>query len=158
MEYYYSGTESVWCWNWNHLVCRKLKCEINHPSQSTVVNLGKKQKWCFMWCPWSQWSNFVLTIHHRCKWDWTEMLFLSLWEQRLYEFLFVWIQKDVVERKGAICTNWNAEYLLEDLSGQKQKTKHENIINQKLEHLDVIFRVLVFRIRVLLYKISFFVL
>ena len=49
MEYYYPGTESLWCGNWNHLVCRRRKCEVDHPSQSTVVNLGKKQKWCSLW-------------------------------------------------------------------------------------------------------------
>ena len=54
MEYYYSGTESWWCGNWNHLACRRWKCEVDHPSQSTEVNLGKKQKWCSLWYPWSQ--------------------------------------------------------------------------------------------------------
>ena len=54
MEYYYSGTESLWFGNWNHLVCRRSKCEDDHPSQSTVVNPGKKQKWCSLWRPWSQ--------------------------------------------------------------------------------------------------------
>ena len=54
MEYYYSGTESLWCGNWNHLACRRWKCEVDHPSQSTEVNLGKKQKSCSLWCPWSQ--------------------------------------------------------------------------------------------------------
>ena len=67
------------------------KCEIDHPSQSTVVNLGKKQTWCSLWCPWSQVQqdtsgpdNFRIlgclwTIHHRCtcKWDWTEILNVS---------------------------------------------------------------------------------
>ena len=91
MEYYYSGTESLWCGNWNHLVCRRSKCEVDHPSQSTVVNLGKKQKWCSLLCPWSKVQqdtsgpdNFRIrgclwTIHHRCtcKWDWTEMLYVS---------------------------------------------------------------------------------
>ena len=91
MEYYYSGTESRWCGNWNHLVCHRSKCEVDHPSQSTVVNLGRKQKWCSLWCPWSQVQqdtsgpdNFRIlgclwTIHHRCtcKWDLTEMLNVS---------------------------------------------------------------------------------
>ena len=91
MKYYYSGTESLWCGNWNHLACRRWKCEVDHPSQSTEVNLGKKQKWCSLWCPWSQVQqdtsgpdNFRIlgclwTIHHRCtcKWDWTEMLNVS---------------------------------------------------------------------------------
>ena len=36
MEYYYLGTESLWCVNWNHLVCRKWKCEVDHPSQPTL--------------------------------------------------------------------------------------------------------------------------
>ena len=48
----------------------------------------------------------------------------------------------------------NADCLLEDFTG----TSDENIVNYKLKHLDdVIFRVLVFRIRVLLHKICFFV-
>ena len=37
MEYYYSGTESLWCGKWNHFVCHKWKCEVYHPSRSTVV-------------------------------------------------------------------------------------------------------------------------
>ena len=69
-------------------VCRRWKREVDHPSQSTVVNLGKKQKWCSLWCSWSQVQqntsgpdNYRIlgclwTIHHRCtcKWDRTEML------------------------------------------------------------------------------------
>ena len=72
-------------------VCRRWKCEVDHPSQSTEVNLGKKQKWCSLWCPWSEVQqdtsgpdNFRIlgclwTIHHRCtcKWDWTEMRTVS---------------------------------------------------------------------------------
>ena len=91
MECYCSGTERLWCGDWNHLVCRRSKCEVDHPSQSTVVNPGKKQKWCSLLCPWSQvqqdtsgQDNFRIlgclwTIHHRCtcKWDWTEMLNVS---------------------------------------------------------------------------------
>ena len=88
MEYYYLGTESWWCGNWNHLVCRRSKCEVDHPSQSTVVNLGRKQKWCSLWSQIQQdtsgQDNFRIlgclwTIHHRCtcKWDWTEMLNVS---------------------------------------------------------------------------------
>ena len=100
MEYYYSGTESMWYGNWNHFVCHRWKCEVDHPSQSTLVSLGKKQKWCSLWCPWYQVQQdpsgpdscrtlgCLWTIHHRCtcKWDWTEMLFLSRWRQRLIKF------------------------------------------------------------------------
>ena len=43
MEYYYSGTESLGCGNLKQLVCRKWKREVDHPSKSTVVNLGKEQ-------------------------------------------------------------------------------------------------------------------
>ena len=76
------------------------------------------------------------------------------WEQRLYEIRFVWIQKEVGEKRGTIRTHRNTDYLLEDFSGKN----HENIVNLKLKHLDdLIFRVLVFRIRVLLHKICFFV-
>ena len=91
MECYYSGMGKFVMWKWNHLVCRRWKCEVDYPSQSTVVNLGKKQKLCSLWCLWSQVQqdtygpdNFqilgcLLTIHHRCtcKWDWTEMLNVS---------------------------------------------------------------------------------
>ena len=149
MEYYYSGTESLWCVNWNHLVCRRWKCEVDHHSQLTVVNLGKKQKLCSLRCLWSKvqqdtycTDNFRIlcrlwTINHQCtcKWDWTEMLnvsfpfflflfplpfweFLSLWEQRLHEVRFVWIQKDVDEKRGTIHTHWNADCLLGDFSGK----------------------------------------
>ena len=34
MNFYYSGTESLWWGNWNILVCRKWKCEVHHHSQS----------------------------------------------------------------------------------------------------------------------------
>ena len=83
LEYYCLGTESLWCGNWNHLACRRWKCEVDHPSQSTEVNLGKKQKWCSLWCPWSQVQqdtsgpdNFRIlvclwTIHHRCTCKWS---------------------------------------------------------------------------------------
>ena len=37
------------CGNKNHLFCRKRKCEVDHPSQLTEVNIGKKQQWCFLW-------------------------------------------------------------------------------------------------------------
>ena len=91
MEYYYSGTENLWYGNWNHLFCRRWKYEVNHPSQSTVVNLGKKQKWCSLWCPWSHVQQdtsgpehfrilgCLWTIDHQCTWkcDWTEMLTVS---------------------------------------------------------------------------------
>ena len=65
--------------------------EVDHPSQSTLVILGNKQKWYFLWCPWSQVQQDISgpdtvrrlgclwAIHHRCtcKWDWTEMLTVS---------------------------------------------------------------------------------
>ena len=53
------------------------------------------------------------------------MLFLFGWEQRLYEFRYVWIQKDVGEKRYTIRTLWNADCLLEDFSGKN----HENIDN-----------------------------
>ena len=67
-------------------------------------------------------------------------MFISRWEQRLYEIRFVWIQKDVGEKRGTIRTHWNADCLLEDFSGKN----HKNIVNWKLKHLDdVVFRELV---------------
>ena len=53
------------------------------------------------------------------------MLFLSRWEQRLYEIRFIWIQYDVGEKRGTIRTHWNADCQLEDFSGKN----HENIVN-----------------------------
>ena len=53
------------------------------------------------------------------------LMFLSRWEQRLYEIRFVWIQKDVGEQRGTIRTHWNADCLLEDFSGKNR----ENIVN-----------------------------
>ena len=61
------------------------------PTQPTAVNLGKKQKWCSLWFPWSQVQQdtsgrdsfrilgCLWTINHRCvcKWDRTEMLTVS---------------------------------------------------------------------------------
>ena len=46
-------------------------------------------------------------------------MFLSRREQRLYEIRFVWIQKDVGEKRGTIRTHWNADCLLEDFSGNE---------------------------------------
>ena len=133
MEYYmyYSGTESLWCGNWNHLVCRRWKCEVDHPSQSTVVNLGKKQKCCSLWCPWSQVQqdtsgphNFRIlgclwTIHHRCtcKWDWTEMLTVSFPLRAIASYEYRKCRRE----EGTIRTHWNVDCLLEDLSGKNPR-------------------------------------
>ena len=57
-------------------------------------------------------------------WDWTQMLNVSF-PQRLYEIRFVWIQKNVGEKRGTIRTQWNADCLLEDFSGKN----HEIIVN-----------------------------
>ena len=46
-------------------------------------------------------------------------------ESKDYEIRFVWIQKDVGEKRGTIRTHWNADCLLEDFSGKN----HENIVN-----------------------------
>ena len=67
MEYYYTGTESLWCGNWNHLVCRRWKWEVDHPSQSTVVNLGKKQKLCSLWCLEMRWKMQIYRCKISCK-------------------------------------------------------------------------------------------
>ena len=51
-------------------------------------------------------------------------MFLSRWEQRLYEIRFVWMQKDVGEKRGTIRTHWNADCLLEDFSLWKPLMKN----------------------------------
>ena len=54
------------------------------------------------------------------------MLFvLSSWEQRLYEFRFVQVQKYVGYEMGTMCAHWNADYLLENLSPKD----HENAVD-----------------------------
>ena len=49
------------------------------------------------------------------------LFFLSSWVQRLYEFRFVWVQKNVGQERGTICAHWNADYLLENLSPEMFK-------------------------------------
>ena len=145
MEYYYSGTESLWCGNWNHLVCRRSKCEVDHPSKSTVVNLGKKQTWCSLWCPWSQVQqdtsgpdNFRIlgclwTIHHRCtcKWDWSEMLNVSfpLRVKTVWNPLRMNTERCRREA-GTIRTHWNADCLLEDFSGKSNNISFYMLLDQ----------------------------
>ena len=52
--------------------------------------------------------------------------------------------------EGHNFSHWNTDYLLENLSSKN----NENVVYQKLKHLhDVIFRVLVFGVRVFLYKV-----
>ena len=48
-------------------------------------------------------------------------VFLSRLVHKLYEFRFVWIWKDVGEKRDAICTDWNADGLLKDHSGKNHK-------------------------------------
>ena len=50
----YPGTENLWYGNWNRHVCHKRKHEVDRPSRSTKVNLGKMQKCCSLSCLWSQ--------------------------------------------------------------------------------------------------------
>ena len=122
MEYYYSGTESLWCGNWNHLVCRRCKCKVDHPSQSTEVYLGKKQKWCFLWCPWSQvkqdtsgQDNFRIL---GCLWTILNRdanCFVPV-ESKDWNPLCM-----NTERGGRIRTHRNVDCLLEDFSGKKPR-------------------------------------
>ena len=46
-------------------------------------------------------------------------------EKRLYEIRFVWIEKDVGEKRGTLRTHWIADCLLEDFSGKNR----DNIVN-----------------------------
>ena len=54
--YYFSGTENLWYGNWNRHICHKWNYmyEVDSPYRSTEVNLGMKQKCCFLSCLWSQ--------------------------------------------------------------------------------------------------------
>ena len=52
-------------------------------------------------------------------------------------------EQKYVDLKGPVCAHGNADYLLENLI----REYHENVVNQKLKHLDdVFFNVLSFRI------------
>ena len=146
MEYYYLGTENLRCGNWNQLVCRRSKCEVDHPSQSTVVNLGRKQKWCSLWCHWSQVQqdisgpdNFrilgcLMTIHHRCtcRWDWTEMLNVSFPLRAKTVWNPLRMNTERCRREaGTIRTHWNADCLLEDFPAKITKilsTRNSSIL------------------------------
>ena len=129
---------------------------------------SKKQKCYSLSCPWSrvqrdtsgpgnsQTLGCLWTKHHVpvCEIEPRRQLFPPGWEQRLYKFCFIWVKKYVGYKWGTICSHWNTDYLLENLS----RKNHENVVYQKLKHLDdVIFRVLVFGVRVFLYKVWFFV-
>ena len=59
------------------------------------------------------------------KLNWDANFFLSSWEQRLYEFRFVWVQKYVGWERGTIGAHWNADYLLENLSPED----HEHFVD-----------------------------
>ena len=112
-------------WNITTQEWKVCDVEIDFSSQSTVVNLGIKRKRSSMHSPWSQVQQntcgsdnlqilgCLWTIHHRCTCDIEPicLLFLSRWEQRLYEFRFVWIKKDVGEKRATICNHWNANCL-----------------------------------------------
>ena len=58
-------------------------------------------------------------------------MFLSRWEQRLYEIRLVWIQKDVGEKRDTIRTNWNTDCLLEDFSGKNHEKIAKSTLNFK---------------------------
>ena len=67
----------------NNLISCSWNCEVDHPSLSTVVNLGEKQMLCSLRCLWSQVQKdtsgrdyfrilgCLWTVHHQCtcKWD-----------------------------------------------------------------------------------------
>ena len=56
--------------------------------------------------------------------------------------------------EGTIFSHWKIDYLLENLP----RKNHENVVYKKLKHLDdVIFRLLVYGVRVFLYKVGSFV-
>ena len=148
--------ENLWYGNWNRHVCHKWKYEVDRPFRSLEVNPGKKHKCCSRSCLWSQVQRDTFgpgnsqtlgclwTKHHRCidMWNWTEMPTVScrLWAKTvMYKFCFIWVEKYVGQKRGTIGSHWNADYLLENFS----RKHHENVVYQKLKHLDVIFRVLV---------------
>ena len=45
LEYCYSGTDNLWCGNWNRHVCHKWNREVDRPSRSTEVNQFNNTSW-----------------------------------------------------------------------------------------------------------------
>ena len=184
MEYYYSRMESLWCGYWNHLICRKWKCEVDYPFKSTVIKLDIiiSDALCgildlefktihllqIIFKFWFVYGQYIIDApvreieHKRCSFPVESKDCIN---SALYEC------RKMSARWGAqFCTHW----LLEDFSGKNQN--HENIVNLTPKHFDdVIFRVLICRIstdfwvsnipryfcfyllRVLLYEICYFV-
>ena len=107
MEYYYSTKERTVCdvkiEIISFVVDGSVKLTIPpNDGQSTVVNLGKKQKWCSLWCRRSQvlpdtsgQDNFQIRV----------------------------VYGHYTTRGGTIRTHWNGDCLPEDFSGKN----HENI-------------------------------
>ena len=99
------------------------------------------------------------TKHHRCTFmrNWIEMPTVSFPLGVKTVWILLHISRELCRLEdGAICSHWNTDYLLENISHKH----HKNVIYQKLNLLgDVIFRVLVlaFGVRVFLHKIFFFV-
>ena len=73
----------------------------------------------------------VCEIEPRCQ------LFPSGWEQIRYNSA-LYESRNMSARRGAKCSHWNADFLLENLF----RKNHENGVYQKLKYLDdIIFRV-----------------
>ena len=105
-----------------------------------LVHLGMKQKWCSLWCPWSQVQqdtsdpdNFRIlgrlwTIHHRCtcKWDWTEMLTVSfpLTANTVWNPLRMNIERC---RREEGRNSYPLEYRLS--AGRLFRQNHENVVS-----------------------------
>ena len=160
------NSPKFWYGNLNRHVCHKWKYEDDRPSRSTEVNPGKSRSVAFGRVFDLKFNEIHLTkvIRKRvvygqniidlsiCEIEPRFQLFSASWEQWLFKFCFIWVEKYVGQKRDTMCSHWDADYLLENLS----RKHHENVVYQKLKHLDdAIFRVLVFGVRVFLHKIMF---
>ena len=65
----------------------------------------------------------------------------------MYEVCLIRIMEQVGEKRSTVCTHMYADCLLKNMSTKDNKYV-VNVVNQKLEHVDISFRELFVRIRV----------
>ena len=75
LVYCYSGMTVCDIENWNrrNIVCRKWKCEVDHPSRSPGLNPGKKLKCCSLSYLWSQVQQETSVLAAFLYWDLDEI-------------------------------------------------------------------------------------
>ena len=77
----------------------------------------------------------VLDKHHRCidMWNWTEMPTVSCWFRAKTLWILLHMSREIYvgQKRGTICSHWNADYLLENPSANTKKmlpTRNSSIL------------------------------